>query len=293
MTKQMLRIRNISKSFGKKQVLNNLSFDCHTGINALLGNNGAGKSTLINIIAGLDNHFSGDIYFENKRLTSKNYPLSKVGYLPQNFDMFPTITGRDYLNYVYDIKKYPLSQREENIHQLITQLNLESMIDKKIGRYSGGYKRRLGIAQAYIGFPELVIIDEPTAGLDPEQREEFRSLLLQFSRKTNTLISTHIIEDVELFSSQIILLKDNDIKFSGKINDFINLAKPYIFSLTITFEELLTLPLNNKQIIERKRLNEKEIIIKYSCENPKAALLNSHQNHDISLENAYVYHQKN
>lgn len=293
MTKQTLSIRNISKSFGKKHVLSDLTFDCQTGINALLGNNGAGKSTLIKIIAGLDNHFSGEVLFDDMPLTNKNYPINKVGYLPQDFDMFPTITGMDYLIYVYDIKKYPLSQREENINQLIKQLHLETMIHKKIGSYSGGYKRRLGIAQAYIGFPELVIIDEPTAGLDPEQREEFRSLLLQFSRKTNTLISTHIIEDVELFSSQIILLKDQKINFSGKISTFIDLARPYIFSLTLPFEKLLDLPLKNEQIIEKKRLNEHDVAIKYSCQNPQTALLNSHQNHQITLENAYVYHQKN
>lgn len=288
---KIVEVKNITKKYGNKVILNNISFDIGNGINALLGNNGAGKTTLLNILAGLDTRFSGNIFIDGIELNSKNYPLEKVGYLPQNFDMFHNISGLDYLNYVYNIKGYPEKYRKEKIDEIIQRLSLDKVINKRIGSYSGGFKRRLGIAQAYVGFPDFVILDEPTTGLDPEQREEFRSLLFQFSKEKNTLISTHIIEDVELFCSKIILLKDTEIAFSGEVNTFIKQASKDIFSFVVPIDELDTLPIDKMVIVEKKRKNSEEISIKYI---PIDGILqpNSHQKHRISLENAYVYHQK-
>ncbi len=285
----LVQVDQLSKSYGRKKVLDSVSFTCHKGINALLGPNGAGKTTLINILAGLDKNFDGKILFNNKQINFENYPIGQVGFLSQNFDMFHTLTGKDFLKYVYRMKNYPKEQEKEYLDTIIQVLSLESVINKKIGKYSGGFRQRLGIAQAYIGDPKFVILDEPTVGLDPEQREYFRGLLMKLSESTTTLISTHIIEDVEIFNANLLLLKNNRISFQGDINLFINQSKAHIYSITLPINEIDRI--NPEQIVEKKRINNEEVSIKYI---PKAGkvLDKSHQNHDVTLENAYVYYQK-
>lgn len=285
----LVQIDQVNKSYGNKKILKDISFTCQKGINALLGPNGAGKTTLINILAGLDQKFTGSILFNEKKIDFENYPIGQVGFLSQNFDMFHTLTGKDFLKYVYRMKFYPKDKEKKYLDGIVQTLHLETVINKRIGTYSGGFRQRLGIAQAYVGEPQFVILDEPTVGLDPEQREEFRGLLLKLTETTTTLISTHITEDVAIFNAHLLLLKDHKISFQGNIDTFINQAKPQIYSIVLSLDEAEKIKPN--QVIEKMRMNQKEITIKYIPEDGKI-LENSHQNHEITLENAYVYHQK-
>src|SRR5690606_7654029 len=150
---------------------------------------------LMNIITGLKTAKHGKVLLNDvDLLRSKQYPIESVGYLPQDFNIYNNITGWDFLSYVYDLKKINEVNKKRYLESIVDQFNLGSVISQRVGKYSGGFKRRLGIAQAVLGEPALIIIDEPTVGLDPEQRIEFRSHLSEISKDSITLISTHIIE---------------------------------------------------------------------------------------------------
>lgn len=284
-----LTVENVAFSYGKKKVLEELSFSAENGIVALLGNNGAGKSTLMNIITGLKTAKHGKVLLNDvDLLRSKQYPIESVGYLPQDFNIYNNITGWDFLSYVYDLKKINEVNKKRYLESIIDQFNLGSVISQRVGKYSGGFKRRLGIAQAVLGEPALIIIDEPTVGLDPEQRIEFRSHLSEISKDSITLISTHIIEDVELFSDQILVLKDRSIQFNGNVQEMIALASPEIAVLETNRASLREL---SKQvpIIEEKRMDNDLVKVKY-IERDQSKKANGDR--EVTLENAYVYLQK-
>ena len=285
-----LKIKDVCFSYRDNCVLDNVSFQCENGIVALLGNNGAGKTTLMKILSGLKKPSNGIIELnEENIIQNKPYPLNKVGYLPQNFELYNNISGYDFLSYVFDVKKINKSNKKETIDCVVEKMQLNSVINKKFRTYSGGYKRRLGIAQAILGEPELIIIDEPSVGLDPEQRMEFRSYLSEISKNSITLISTHIIEDVELYSDKIVILKDKTIKFQGTIEEIINASLPFIYTKEIKISELPKLK-EFVTILEEKRMNFDNVKVKF-IKNEKE-IEGSNKAKEISLENAYVYFQK-
>jgi ABC-type multidrug transport system ATPase subunit len=283
-----LSIENVSFSYGKNVVLDNISFTCRDGITALLGNNGAGKTTLMNLLTGLKKPSRGRIILNDvDLLKTKPYPIDQVGYLPQTFDMYGNVTGYDLLSYVFDLKKIK-TNKKETIDEVVERFHLTSVINKRIGKYSGGYKRRLGIAQAVIGKPTLLIIDEPTAGLDPEERAQFRKYLSEISKDSITLISTHIIEDVELYSQQIVILKDHSIAFNGSVAEMIAESITNIRTLETDFAALMDLR-KKVTIIEEKRLGTDRYRIRFIKD--KQDIAGSYQEKEISLENAYIYFQ--
>lgn len=286
----VLNIENVCYSHGNKKVLDHISFTCENGIIALLGKNGAGKSTLMNILVGLKQPSKGKVSLNTINLMEKEtYPLNKVGYLPQDFDIYSNITGYDFLSYVYDVKNIQHPSKQEAIADIVKRLDLESVIKKKFKTYSGGFKRRLGIAQAIIGEPELLIIDEPSVGLDPEQRMQFRSFLSEISKNAVTLISTHIIEDVELYSDCILILKDQTIQFQGTVNELIEASRPYLFEMEINRAELAKFK-QRVSVIEERRIGNDFIKVKFIKNDYEVG--ECYPAKEISLENAYVYFQQ-
>ncbi|MBW6411648.1 ATP-binding cassette domain-containing protein [Clostridium weizhouense] len=285
-----LSISNVNFSYGNKKILNNISCNCNNGITALLGNNGAGKTTLMKIITGLKKPKSGKIELNGKDLLyAQNIGLNEIGYLPQNFDIYPNVLGYDFLSYVCDIKNIDKHKKEKILEEVIYKFNLNEVIKRPVSKYSGGYKRRLGIAQAVLGDSKLIIIDEPTVGLDPEQRLEFRHYLSEIGHDRITLISTHIIEDAELYSDNVLVINNGSIKFNGSVSDIIGKSAPNIYSVICNVENLKEIR-KSVVVIEEKRLNNKEVKIKFiknSCE-----INNSKPEKEVSLENAYVYIQK-
>lgn len=185
----MIQLKGVSKTFKKRTAIDGLSLDLESGCYGLLGPNGAGKTTLIRCILGLY-QFSGGIIEMDENL--------KIGYLPQKFGMFNELKVRDMLKYFAMEKRVPKDKRDEEIERVLDMVNLDDRIDDKISKLSGGMQRRIGIAQALLGNPDLLIFDEPTTGLDPEERAHFKEIIQELKEQKKTiLISTHIVDDVE------------------------------------------------------------------------------------------------
>ena len=205
-------MNNISKSYGSKQVLNSLSPCFDIGINAVLGPNGAGKSTLINIICGILKADSGDVVWNGENIYSKKCSMvSELGYIPQSIAMYPDFCEDEYLFYISALKKIPVERRRREVMRVLKTVGLSKYHSCKIKTLSEGMKRRLLIAQALLGDPKLLIMDEPTAGLDPGQRIAFKNLMSSLSESRIIIVATHIVPDVENIADKIMFLKKGSI----------------------------------------------------------------------------------
>ena len=213
----MLELCNISKKYKEKNALNDVSLKLDNGIYGLLGPNGAGKSTLMNIITGNLEPTEGTIKWERTEVKElgSNY-RSLLGYAPQQQGMYETFSGRRFLSYMATLKGISKSSMEDEINRVLLYVNMVEKSNQKIGTYSGGMKQRILIAQAIIGNPKLVILDEPTAGLDPKERVRIRERIAELSKDKIILVSTHVVSDIESIAKKIILIK------TGKIIDYAN-----------------------------------------------------------------------
>ena len=213
----MLELCNISKKYKEKNALNDVSLKLENGIYGLLGPNGAGKSTLMNIITGNLEPTEGTIKWDGKEVKElgSNY-RSLLGYAPQQQGMYETFSGRRFLSYIATLKGISKSSMEDEINRVLLYVNMVEKSNQKIGTYSGGMKQRILIAQAIIGNPKLVILDEPTAGLDPKERVRIRERIAELSKDKIILVSTHVVSDIESIAKKIILIK------TGKIIDYAN-----------------------------------------------------------------------
>ncbi len=215
----MISLRNVSKSYRDVRALNDFTYDFDDGIYAILGPNGSGKSTLMNIITGNISKDKGEFLFHKKSGTHDLLQDNMIGYVPQYPGMYPNFTVYDMLQYASVLNG--LKNNDEQIDELITAFELNEYASKKIRSLSGGTRQRLAIAQAFIGSPKLVVLDEPTAGLDPLQRILFKNYISKKSSEMTIIISTHIVSDVENISDNVIFLKKGEIVLSGEIKDVI------------------------------------------------------------------------
>ena len=218
----MIRIENLTKTYkGSIQALRGISLEIPTtGMFGLLGVNGAGKTTLMRILAGLLEPSSGKVHvLENDLSTTRGKRATKalLGYLPQELGVYPDLTAREFLDYVA-ILKGVTSQRErvQQIEDLLVRVRLADVADRLLKTYSGGMKQRVGIAQALLGRPRLLIVDEPTAGLDPEERVRFRNLLANVARQNAVILSTHIVEDIGQSCNDMAVLWKGAVLFRGR-----------------------------------------------------------------------------
>lgn len=213
----MLELCNISKKYKEKNALNDVSLKLDNGIYGLLGPNGAGKSTLMNIITGNLEPTEGTIKWDGKEVKELGSSYrSLLGYAPQGQGMYETFSGRRFLSYMATLKGISKSSMEDEINRVLLYVNMVEKSNQKIGTYSGGMKQRILIAQAIMGNPKLVILDEPTAGLDPKERVRIRERIAELSKDKIILVSTHVVSDIESIAKKIILIK------TGKIIDYAN-----------------------------------------------------------------------
>lgn len=203
---------NISKQYKGKYALKNFSSELTQGIYGLLGANGAGKTTLINIFVGILKSDSGNIKIDGKEVgkLGSNF-LSYIGYLPQYPEFYKNFEVMEFLKYMCALKNIPKGIGEKKAKELLDIVNLKDTQNKKIGALSGGMRQRVGIVQAMLGDPEILILDEPTAGLDPQERIRFRNLITKFSENRIVLLATHIVSDVEFIANQVIILKKGEL----------------------------------------------------------------------------------
>ncbi len=210
-----LCIDNLSKRYQNKTVVDRISLKLGTGVYGLLGANGAGKTTLMRMICGILRPSEGKITLAGQPETSEAY-RSMLGYLPQDFGYYPDFTGREFLLYMAALKGLPKSRAREKSEELLELVGLAGPAGKKIKTYSGGMKQRLGIAQALLNDPRLLVLDEPTAGLDPKERVRFRDLIARAGRSSIVLLSTHIVSDVEHIADSILMMKEGRLIYQGK-----------------------------------------------------------------------------
>lgn len=207
-----VRFEHLSKKYKGKYALQNFSVTLENGVYGLLGTNGAGKTTLINLFMGIIKSDGGEIYIDGKNICQMgNEFLSNIGYLPQYPQFYRDFSVLEFLRYMCVLKDIPKDKGEKRIRDLLETVNLTEATEKKVGALSGGMRQRLGIAQAMLNDPGVLILDEPTAGLDPRERIRFRNLLSRFSENRIIILATHIVPDIEFIANKIILVHEGHL----------------------------------------------------------------------------------
>ena len=209
-----LVIDRLTKQFQNKIAVDRVSLRLHSGVFGLLGANGAGKTTLMRMLCGILQPTSGTITFDGMDVREEGY-RAVLGYLPQDFGYYPEFTAMDFLLYMAALKGLPKKSAKRRANELLELVGLQDMGRKKIKTFSGGMKQRLGIAQALLNNPKLLILDEPTAGLDPKERVRFRNLIQQLGKDSIVLLSTHIVSDIEHIADEVLMMKDGTLIYNG------------------------------------------------------------------------------
>ena len=218
-----LRISNLTKDFDGFKAVNNFSYQMDCGVYGLLGVNGAGKTTLMRMLTTLMKPTSGHITWDGEDVFAMDGQYRMLlGYLPQDFGYYPDFSVYDYLMYIAALKGIRPAVARQRVKELLKQVGLMKARNKKMKTLSGGMKRRAGIAQAMLNDPKILILDEPTAGLDPSERIRFRNLISELSEDRIVLLSTHIVSDIEYIANEILLMKDGQLVISGTSEDIID-----------------------------------------------------------------------
>lgn len=234
-----IEIKELNKFYGKKkQALSNVNLTIGQGMFGLLGRNGAGKTTLMKTLATLLKKQSGSISVCGIPIENAKEIRKIVGYLPQDFSMYPTMTVMEAMDYLGILSGIGTKERKERIDFLLKKVNLTEHKNKKVKALSGGMKRRLGIAQALLNDPKVLIVDEPTAGLDPEERIRFRNLLCDVSEERIVILSTHIVGDIEATCENLAILNEGSILYCGTVADLLDTANGKVFSKTVDKRDL-------------------------------------------------------
>ena len=234
-----LEIRNITKRYRDKTAVDAASITLTPGVWGLLGANGAGKTTLMRMIAGILQPTSGQILCDGVEIKALGGAYrEKLGYLPQEFGFYPEFTVQDYLDYMAALKGLSRADAARQIDALLERVSLADVRRKKIVKLSGGMKRRVGIAQALLNDPEILILDEPTAGLDPGERVRFRNLLSEFAQERIVLISTHIVSDVEYIAAENAVMKNGQIIAQDTTEGLVQQIKGKVWQGSVPAEEL-------------------------------------------------------
>lgn len=210
-----LQLDRVTKQYQNKIAVDRLSLNMQPGVIGLLGANGAGKTTLMRMICGILRPTGGTITLNGVDVTKEEY-RAQLGYLPQDFGYYPSFSGRDFLLYMAALKGMDKKTARRRSDELLELVSLSDKAGKKIKTYSGGMKQRLGIAQALLNEPKLLILDEPTAGLDPKERVRFRNLIAQCGEHSIVLLSTHIVSDLEHIAGRILMMRDGQIIWDGE-----------------------------------------------------------------------------
>ena len=233
----MIEIKNLTKTYrGKVNALNGVDLTIGTGMFGLVGPNGAGKTTLMRILSGLLRASSGSaILFGNDLATNAGRQAAKanLGYLPQDLGLYPNLNAYEFLDYMAILKGVTdKGERQRQIADLLEKVRLTDAAKRRLKTYSGGMKRRVGIAQALLGDPKLLIVDEPTAGLDPEERVRFRNLLSDMATERTIILSTHIVEDISQSCNDLAVLRGGRVIFRGSPGELIERARGHVWQIT-------------------------------------------------------------
>lgn len=222
-----LCIDRLTKQYENKIAVDRVSLQLTNGVYGLLGSNGAGKTTFMRMLCGILKPTSGTVTFDGMDVSSEEY-RAELGYLPQDFGYYPDFNGMDFLLYMASLKGLTKTEAKRKSKKLLELVSLSDVAKKKIATYSGGMKQRLGIAQALLNDPKIIILDEPTAGLDPKERVRFRNLIKELGTESIVLLSTHIVSDIEHIADTVLMMKAGQIVFNGSADEIDDLEKFYL-----------------------------------------------------------------
>ena len=282
-----LQITNLTKQYNaQKTALSNFSITINKGILGLLGPNGAGKSTLMKLIATISKPTQGTLLFDGTDITQHPDAIRKVlGYLPQDFGVYPNLNAYEFLEYIAAMKGVGGSGLRKRIEVLLEGVNLIADAKRPIGTYSGGMKQRIGIAQALLNDPKVLIFDEPTVGLDPEERMRFRQLIADLAQDCIIILSSHIVSDIETIADEVAIMQGGELITNGYQHDIIKQADGRIFE---TFLDNQALPhfKNRYKVIDTARQQER-IRVRYISDDKHAATASAPVK--ATLEDAYLF----
>ncbi|MBT2639801.1 ABC transporter ATP-binding protein [Bacillus sp. ISL-39] len=233
----MLIVQNVSKNFGKFNALKEINLEFHNGVYGLLAPNGAGKTTLIKMLTTLLFPTSGSILYNGKDIIKLDEEYREIlGFLPQEFGYYKNYSPTAYLLYLAALKGIERKSAKERVKELLKLVALEDVADKKMKKFSGGMIQRVGIAQAMLNDPKILILDEPTAGLDPKERVRFRNLLTDLARDRIVILSTHIVSDVESIANEIIMIKDQQVLYQDSVSNICNKLDGLVYETEVEYE---------------------------------------------------------
>lgn len=281
-----LKVENLSKSFGDVKALNHMSFTFTPGIYGILGPNGAGKSTLINLITNNIARQEGQIFWNGQEILKGNKDYRRIlGYMPQQQGYYEDFTAGAFLMYMAHLKGLDKKTAKSRSQELLKIFNLESARNKRIGGFSGGMKQRLLLAQALLNDPELLILDEPTAGVDPEERIHIRNYISQIATNRIVLLATHIVSDIEAIAKEILLLKSGSVIETDTPGRLIEKVSKYVWNVEIAETELPDM--QEQYLISNLRKNENGLSLKVISEEPPA---NAQPEKAVNLDDVYLFY---
>ncbi len=230
-----LSVDHLTKHYGSKIAVDCVSVALKPGIYGLLGENGAGKTTLMRMLCAILESTSGEVFLDGREIVSMGAEYRDIlGYLPQDFGYYPNYTAREFLLYMAALKGIPRDRAKKRAEELLEVAGLSEVAAKKIKTFSGGMKQRVGIAQALLNHPKLLILDEPTAGLDPKERVRFRNLISDYAAGRIVILSTHIVSDIEAIADEVLLMKKGKLVSQGTVFELTKEAEGKVWELTVS-----------------------------------------------------------
>lgn len=233
-----LSLDRLTKHYGSKIAVDQVSATLEPGVYGLLGANGAGKTTLMRMMCAILESTSGEVLLDGKDVISMGEDYRNVlGYLPQDFGYYPNYSAVEFLMYISALKGIPRNIAKKRARELLEEVGLGDFANKKVKTFSGGMKQRVGIAQALLNNPDILILDEPTAGLDPKERVRFRNLLSDYAGDKIVILSTHIVSDIEAIADEVLLMKKGKFVLQGSVPELIKKAEGKVWELTVPQDE--------------------------------------------------------
>lgn len=230
-----LSVDRLTKQYGRKIAVDCVSTVLKPGVYGLLGENGAGKTTFMRMLCAILESTSGEVFMDGREIVSMGAEYRDIlGYLPQEFGYYPNYTAKAFLLYMAALKGIPGDVAKKRVQELLEVVGLGDAAGKKMKTFSGGMKQRVGIAQALLNYPKLLILDEPTAGLDPKERVRFRNLISDYAGDRIVLLSTHIVSDIEAIADEVLLMKRGKVLTQGTVSELTKKAAGKVWELTVS-----------------------------------------------------------